>query len=46
MYLVYHVDEGLCIVRGKATNYILNIFTSEEYFSEEGDFLQDELASN
>ena len=44
--LIYHIDEGLCIVPGKAANGDRHILAREDPFDQGGEFIQDKVASN
>ena len=44
--LVYHINEGLCIVSRKTTDHFILIMTREDRVDQGREFMQDELASD
>ena len=44
--LVYHINEGLCIVPRQAANGIMHTLAREDPFDQGGEFIQDKVTSN
>ena len=44
--LIYHVNEGLCVVPEEATDRVALILTREDHFDQGGDFMQSECGSD
>ena len=45
-YLVYHVNEGLNVVLGEATDRVIQTLAREDLQNQGGNFMQDVLASD
>ena len=43
--LIQHIDKGLRVIAGKATNPVIHIFGCEDGLDQGGEFIRDELAS-
>ena len=37
--LIYHIDEGLCVVPEEATDCVALILTREDHFDKRGEFV-------
>lgn len=46
MCLIYHIDKGLGVVLGKATNCVTHILVCKDHFDEGGEFIRDKVASD
>ena len=44
-YLIQYIDNGLCIIAGKASNPVIHILGREDGLNQGGEFIRDELAS-
>ena len=44
-YLIQYIDNGLCIITGKASNPVIHILSREDGLNQGGEFIRDELAS-
>ena len=46
MYLIYHINEGLCVIPKEAMDCVTLVLTREDHFNQGREFMQSKCTSD